>query len=205
MIKSVTLISVFVVGCILIGYFSVLHFTRKVEMATKEIHEVQVKYKSLETEYFYLVKQLVLKLDSSKILTNENSSQLSIGHLTGKPYVIVRLHETNCIDCIQTEKAKLEQLATKIGKNRIIVFGRFSSIRNLKLFKQRVGLTFATYIIEDIGIENNEDIDYVNKPFIFILSSGNLISNLYFPGTFDVTYSKDEYYKILESIFLSRQ
>jgi hypothetical protein len=93
---------------------------------------------------------------------------------TSGPFLVLRVHEHDCNDCVNSSLAVLENFKNVL-KCQVIVIANYPAIESVK--RDFPDIQYPIILADTIPL----DIEGVSKPYYFLLENER-ISNLYFPN-----------------------
>lgn len=98
----------------------------------------------------------------------------AIGRDTSGPVLVLRVHEYNCNDCVNSSLTELKTLKNVL-KCPVIVLANYPAIESVK--RDFPDIRYPIILADTIPL----DVAGVSKPYFFLLANER-ISNLYFPN-----------------------
>jgi|GEM_PF-3438496 hypothetical protein len=154
-------------------------YKRKSELSESKITYIKNEYDAVANNMFLLAMHHDGIIDSNNRIINEDNHIVKINSLSKNTFLILRIKETNCQECIIAEADRIKTFAKKIGTSKILIFGDFRSLNILTLLKKSLHLPYKSFLIKEIKWSYG-NVDSVNIPYMFVLS-GQTVSCLYFP------------------------
>lgn len=116
------------------------------------------------------------------------SLEKGISPVTDKTRKLVfRFSEDGCNVCVEQQLNKLREIAASIGSDNIVLISKFTSDRDLHLFKSKNNIEFSLYNVESLS----PGLDKIRVPCYFILSR-NDVSSVFLPVK-EIPHMTDEY------------
>lgn len=122
-----------------------------------------------------------INLKGSFEVTDRHGETKTLKELIVDKKVIYRINETNCMSCVDKYLPFLKSMRSKLGKEKIIILGSFSSSKDLYL-------TLEKYPINDIPVYNlnrfyleKEKIEQLNIPYVFEIDTSFYVSHMFIP------------------------
>lgn len=172
----------------------------KIETLIKEKQSLltQIRILSFNKEYEYIGNGN--KIDQSTIITDINNKKYRVADIIeNAPKVIFFFNEFNCLKCIESELSHINKYIDKIGVDNILIFAKYSNLRDLYLFNQTNNLALQIFQIEE-GLVC-PTIEELNMPFVFIIDNGAQIKDIYIPEKSLHQFSTMYYNTIYEKYF----
>ena len=91
--------------------------------------------------------------------------------------LIVRYSELNCKSCVDSILYYTEQFGKRIGRDKIQVWAKFTSLSNYLLMKRIIDHDIDLYDASNFSF----GVDSLNVPYLFILNNAMTISNIFIP------------------------
>lgn len=179
MIKKRNFWIVVIVGLIALMLISE-SYRYNLNQLTNKLVNLSKDFDGLHEDYLNNVARYTYTIPENLTAISEDDKLVSIQDFSTKIYFVIRIQETNCEDCIIQQNKLIKKLAAKIGASNILIFGQYSSLKNLSLTKKRIAMPYRAFNIDTISFINNSNIDRENVPYFFILYQGK-IKYLYFP------------------------
>lgn len=119
--------------------------------------------------------------DMDFILYNEKDEKILINNILDKelsPVMVLKYNELNCNSCVVSE-IKLIQDIFGLNNNCIKIFSSYTNITDLFHFKRDNEIKYELFNLKDKKLI--KEIDDLQRPFVFLLSSGGLMTKLFIP------------------------
>ncbi|MBE6301160.1 MAG: hypothetical protein E7085_04800 [Parabacteroides distasonis] len=194
---------IFVLLAIFLSYFSI-----KNQHLVKEKNQQIEKLQELDAEKQYVIENLAVisklqyfaegKIVKDILLYKENKDSISLGKLLSEnPKLIYYFSEQSCTVCSLPFLKKVSELAGRIGKEQVIVIGKFQNHRSYQSFLQENAIG-----LEVFRIDRDLDIfpEYNDYAMAFMLSDNRIIDKLIIVDKTNVLLS-DNYLKLVEKYF----
>ena len=134
----------------------------------------------------------------TKVFDEDKNEILLRDLIKGNNKIIFRYSQLGCMACVDKELKRIDNLAKKIGYDKIIVLATYFSNRDLYSYKRVNDIKVEMYNIP-IGSFHN-DIEKLKIPYIFIVNKTLEIKSLFIPRK-DIPQLTEEYYKYISSSF----
>ena len=195
---------IFVLLAILLSCFSI-----KNQNLVKEKNIQIEKLKELDVEKQYIVENLAVisklqyfaegkKIDNCMLYKENKDSLHLLDLLSDKPKLVYFFSEQSCTVCSHPFLKKIVNLSEKIGKENVLIVGKFLNHRNYKSFLQD---NIIEHEIYRIGCDLNLFPEYNDYAMAFLLSNNRIIDKLIIVDKTNVLLS-DNYIKLIEKQFL---
>lgn len=158
---------------------------------------------SIMRENIRLTKYASFKIDKNLELVNEKQDSLSLCKIPfNDKKMVFRYNEFACSDCIHKEFSVLKKYEEAIGKDNIVIFASYHSIKDLYINKRVNRLDMDVYNLK-LGTLDNE-MDKYNIPYIFVYDKNYNVSNLFIPNK-DSPKMTEIYLKNIVKLFNSKE
>lgn len=136
------------------------------------------------------------------IVKDRNKNEFKLSQLLDKEYkLIYKYSNTNCFSCIEIELQRIEEVAKRISKERILILAEYSNMREFTAFIEERKLDLPIYYIKKEDFKSLV-LEKENVPFVCLLNKDLKISHLFIPIKEIPGHSK-RYYSIIYKKFFS--
>ncbi|MCQ2975932.1 MAG: hypothetical protein MJ211_14120 [Bacteroidales bacterium] len=117
-------------------------------------------------------------MSSNINVLNNNDQYIKLEDIIkNKPKLIIRYTSLTCNSCVDTLITYAKKVVKRIGRENVIVFAQYESLRDFHLFNRINKNYIDIYRVED----KITKLDYSDTPYMFILNPDKSISHLYIP------------------------
>jgi hypothetical protein len=110
--------------------------------------------------------------------------------------LVLRYTELNCQSCVDTELSSLQNLANKIGMEKIVILASYKNNEDLIKFKRLNKLKLPMYNVDSLSIP----LENMNIPFYFICDKEFKTKLVFIPKK-EISNLTVDYLKLVEKIF----